>query len=430
MGKIQQFRKRVAQQYNAFDLEEAAKAGEALLREHWNNRSMMTLGYAQDIYNLARVYDELGDFERAVELYTDGAHLFSRHCVGDATAYTNCLNNLAAALYDMGLEGPSAHLFGQLVSVKRFFKHEEDEAFADTLYNLANSVTDGIYEPLARSLHKEALAIRRASNNAQDVMDSLHSLAFLHEEKEEYEKAVPLAETAMQLAQGDDYACACHYLATLYDAWGQYDKALPLYEEVMDLTRERVGRTHHSYFEVAADRARLLEKMGRPREALTIMTEIRALYEGMEDAAFYAYSDCLRTISDLHKQLGEYDHAEAVLLHSLKLNRKQNEDMTDNIADLIKLHLHQRDHRRALEVLVYALMHSDSKGPELAELLIKLAEAFNPSADPAPDIILNAVREMNDRAALAPIIDKWRKWENEPFIPAFVMPPPTDPDRT
>ncbi|MCL2501301.1 MAG: tetratricopeptide repeat protein [Defluviitaleaceae bacterium] len=429
MGKIEQFRKRVAEQYHAFDLEEAVKSGEALLREHWNNQSMMTLGYAQDIYNLARVYDELGDFERAVELYTDGAQLFSRHCVGDATAYTNCLNNLAAALYDMGLEGPSAHLFGQLVSVKRFFKHEQDEAFADSLYNLANSATDKVFEPLARSLHNEALAIRRALNNAQDVVDSLHSLAFLHEEKEEYEKAVALAETAMQLAHGDDYTCACHYLATLYDAWGQYDKALPLYDEVMDLTRERVGRTHRSYFEVAFDRAQLLNRMGRPREALTILAEIRALYESMEDTAPYAYTKCLRNIADLYKQLGEYNRAEAVLMRSLKINRKQNEDMTEDVADLIKLHMHCDDNRKALEVLVYSLMHSEANGPGLAELLIKLAEAFNPSTDPAPDIILNAVREMNDRAALAPIIDKWRRWENEPFIPAFVMPPPTDPGR-
>jgi tetratricopeptide (TPR) repeat protein len=424
MNKIHQFRRRLAKQYHAFDLEEAVKSGEALLREHWNNQTMLTMGYAQDLYNLARVYDEQGDFERAIELYTDSANMLSRHCVGDATAYTNCLNNLAAALYDMGLEGASAHLFGQLVSVKRFYNHEPDEAFADSLYNLANSATDKINEPLARRLHREALAIRRRYNSAQDVMDSLHSLAFLHEVNEEYEKAVPLAETAMQLAQGDDYACACHYLATLYDAWGQYEKALPLYEEVIDITRERVGRAHRSYIEATADRASLLEKLGRPREALALMTEVRILYEGLEETAPYVYAKCLRSIASLHKQLGEYEQAEAVLLRSLKLSRKQNEDLTEDVVHLIRLHLHKGDRDRALEALVYSLMYSDAKGPGLAELLIRLAEAFNPSTDPAPDIIVDAVREMNSRAALAPIINKWRKWEKEPFIPAFVMPPP------
>ncbi|MCL2203408.1 MAG: tetratricopeptide repeat protein [Defluviitaleaceae bacterium] len=430
MSKVKQFRKRVAEKYHAFDLEEAARAGEALLREHWSNHSMLTLGYAQDIYNLGRIYDELGNFERAVELYTDGAHLFSRQCTGDATAYVACLNNLAAALFDMGMEEPSAHLFGQLVSVKRFFGHEPDEVFADCLYNLANSATEATRVRHATKWHTEALNIRRRLGHIQDIIDSLHSLAFLHEEKKEYEKAVPLAETARQLAQGDEYTGATHYLAGLYDTLGQYEKALPLYEEVMDLTRKRVGCTHHSYLQVTGNIAHILEKIGRPREAMDFQTERRALYEGMAHNHDYAYAQCLRHIADLHKQLGEYTQAEELLLRSLKLNRKRNTDMTEDMVQLIRLHLHRGDNNSALETLVYALMHSESRGPNLAQLLTKLAVAFNPTPDPAPDGILQALRVMNNREVLQPIIAKWTQWENEPFIPAFVMPPPAGQDKT
>jgi tetratricopeptide (TPR) repeat protein len=420
----------VAEQYQNFHLEDAATTGEALLREHWNNHSMSTLGYARDIYNLARIYDELGDFERAIELYTDGAHLFSKHCNGDATAYTACLNNLAAALYDMGMEGPSVHLFGQLVSVKQLYGHEQNEAFADSLYNLANAFTGKNHTVLALRLHKEALDIRRQSGNTQDVVDSLHSLASLHEDKEEYEKAVALAQTAKELAMGDDYACSCYYLAKLYENWGQYDKALTLYGEVMDLTRERVGRTHHSYLDVATRRANMLDKTGFPRQALTLLSEVRAVYEGMEFNHTDLYNQNLRDIAGLHKQLGDYEQAEATLLHSLKISRKNNENLTEDIVELIRFYLYRNDNVRAMEMLVYALMHSDSKGPGLESLLFRLAEAFNPTTDPAPDIILNTLREMNDRVTLAPILEKWKKWESEPFIQGFVMPPPTDRDRT
>jgi tetratricopeptide (TPR) repeat protein len=430
MNKINQFRKRVAEYYHAFELEEAAKSGEALLREHWNNQSMMTLGYAQDIYNLARVYDELGNFEKAIELYTDGANLFSRQCTGDPAAYVNCLNNLAAALYDMGMEGPSAHLFSQLVYVKRFYGHEPDEHFADSLYNLANAFPEKKFQKEARQLHTEALAIRRKSSNPQDVIDSLHSLAFLYEEKEEYEKAVPLAETAMELAQGDDYTRSAHYLAQLYEALGLYEKALPLYVEVIALIRERVGREHHSYIEAATVLAQLLGKMGRPKEGLAIFMEIRIIFESFEHPCMGLYTQCLRCIADFHVHLGEYELAEAVLLRSLKISRKQNEDINEDIVHLIRMYLRMGDNNNALEMLVYALMHSDANGPGLAQLLIRLAEAFNPSTDPVPDTILKTLRDMNDRVALAPIIEKWKRWENEPFIPAFVMPPPIDRDRT
>jgi tetratricopeptide (TPR) repeat protein len=431
MNKINRFRKRVMEMYYAEDFEEAAKSGEALLREHWNNHSMMTLGYANDIYNLARVYEELGDLERAVELYTDGAHLYSRQCTGDSAAYTDCLNNLAAALHGLGMEEPAFHLFGQLVNVKRFFKGEPGVDFADSLYNLANASADTKRIHHARKWHTEALGIRREAGNAQDILDSLHSMAFLHEDKGEYEKAAALAETALDLAQGDDYAPACHYLAELYNAWGRYEKALPLYEEIKEMTLQRVGKTHHSYLESLTRLALLLAKMERTHEALKLHEEARALYESAGSVGHPSYTQCLHHLAGLYKQLGENDQAEMLMMRSLKIRRKKEADITEDISFLIRLYLHMQLKEKALEMLVYALMLSDSKGPGLVGMLTKLAEAFQNPGDPEPDeTMLQALRAMNDRVSLQPIIEKWTRWEKDPFIPAFVMPPPIGPGTT
>jgi tetratricopeptide (TPR) repeat protein len=422
MNKIKQFRRRVAKHYHAFELEEAARHGEALLREHWNNRSMMTLGYANDIYNLARVHDELGNFERAVELYTDGAQLYTRLADGDTTGYTNCLNNLAAVLHEMGMEDSSAHLFGQLVSVKRFYGRDGDEDFADSLYNFANALTGDKNAEHAHRWHSEALKIRRQKGNTEDIIDSLHSLAFLHEEKEEFDKAVPLAESAKELAQGDDYTGAVYYLAGLYDELGRFELALPLYEEAMNLTRDRVGRHHRSYMEAANRCAETLAKMGRVREALALQTEICALLEGMNDeSVLNIYTDALRARADLHKELAEYGEAENLLMRALRISRHYKEDMTMDFIRLIRLFLHTNNKERAMEVLVYALMTGESKGPGLAQLLTHLAIAFNPAIFETPDLIPDALHAMNNREALAPIIKKWMEWENELFIPAFLF---------
>jgi tetratricopeptide (TPR) repeat protein len=397
---------------------------------------MMTLGYARDIYNLARIYDELGDLERAVELYTDGAHLFSRQCTGDSTAYTNCLNNLAAALHGMGMEEPAYHLFGQLVNVKRFFNEREgeepDDGFADSLYNLANASADTRRIHHARKWHAEALEIRRQlpSDDTRDIVNSLHSLAFLHEDRGEYEKAVSLAETAMELAQGDDYIPACHYLAELYSAWGRHERALPLYGEVMELTRERSGEAHHGHLEAATQMALLLAKMGRRREALAIHEEIRASLESASKINHDSYTQCLFYLADLYGQLGEPARAEMLMMRSLKIKRKGSLDIIDDISFLIRLYLQIQQKDKALEMLVYALMLSDAKGPGLVGMLMKLAEAFQQPDAREPDEMLNALRAMNDRTALQPIIDKWTKWENDPFIPAFVTPPPVGPGTT
>ena len=429
MSKVNQFRKNLIENYHAFELEEAAEQGEALLREHWNNHSMQTIGYAQDIYNLARVYDELGNFERAIELYTDGAHLFSRQQTGDATSYTACLNNLAAALFDMGMEEPSAHLFAQLVSVKRYFGHEQNEIFADSLYNLANAVTEKKDKKNAYKWHTEALAIRKKIGTPDDIIDSLHSIAFLHEEAGEYSKAAPLAKAAMHMAKGDDYIHCAFFLAEIYHAWGQYEQALPLYEAVQQRVLERVGNTHDRYIYLIGIMARLLNKMGRPHEALALENERRLLFDSvLYSHTHKTYSECLRRIANLHKQLGEYEEAEQALLLAMKYNFVNNDEMMVDMLELIRLFLHMDDANRALEVLVYALMRSESKGLGLAELLTKLAVAFNPTSQPAPDALLIALREMNNRERLHPIIEKWTKWEKAPLIPAFVMPPPTDLD--
>jgi tetratricopeptide (TPR) repeat protein len=142
--------------------------------------------------------------------------------------------------------------------------------------------------------------------------------------------------------------------------------------------------------------------------------------EGLGEGNDISYLECLRSLANLHRQLGEYDEAYALLMRSLRFSRYYNFDMTNDVVCLIRLLLQTEKNERALEVLVYALMHSDQKGPGLAKLLTHLALAFSPlNADqsPATDAIIEALRTMNDRVRLTPIIAKWTIWENAPFIP-------------
>jgi hypothetical protein len=66
-----------AEKYEQQDLASAVQIGEALLREHWHNRNTGTQGYADDLFNLACVHEELGNLQRAAELYSDSARHLS-----------------------------------------------------------------------------------------------------------------------------------------------------------------------------------------------------------------------------------------------------------------------------------------------------------------------------------------------------------------
>ena len=424
MTKTAQIRKRAADKYFALELEEAARHGESLLNEHAHNQTTQTRAYADDLYNLARVYDELGDLERAMTLYTDSAHLYTDLADGDPTGYSRCLNNLAAVLFEMGHEESSAHLFWQLAAVQKHHGNDTNESFADGLYNLANAATDKNYKKYALEWHADALKMRRQFGNINDIIDSLQSIAFMHEENEEYEKAVPLAETVMELAEGDDYICAVFYLAQLNHLCGHNEAALRLYIEALEEVRKRVGRYHASYTKTAICYAELLNHMGRIHEALALQKEIRMLMEGTSGGIYTdEYALCLRETGELHKQLGQYDQAEAVFLRSLRLARFQKTNLTEDIVHLVRLYLQRGDQDRALEMLVYALMNGVERDPELSKLLTHLTIAFDPASDPTPEAIAEAITALNDRKKLAPILKKWRLWEETFPIPSYVVPP-------
>jgi tetratricopeptide (TPR) repeat protein len=364
-----------------------------------------------------------------VELYYDGAQLLSRQCTGDPTAYANCLNNLAAVLFEMGMEEPSAHLFGQLLAVKQSLGHDTDGYYADNLYNLANAVPAS-YTQAAEEMHKKAYEMRVLTEATQDIVDSLHSMAFLFEERGEYANAFSFAKEALSLAEGDNYICSVFYLAELYDDCGKYNLALPLYEEAAELTRERLGITHPCYIEALTSHAKILEKLNYPYEALEKQIKLRAILETLPPQyRGNAYTACLRSIAELHLTLDEYEQAEQTLMYLLKLHVKQKNDYLPEISLLIRLYLHMNNQEKAMEILVYALMHSDTKGSGLTDLLTQLATAFHPSSDPSSALIITTLHAMNNRETLKPIINKWTAWENELFIPAFVMPVPAGRDR-
>ena len=427
MSKIAQIRKRVADCYYASDLENAARHGEALLREHIHNQTTLTRGYADDLYNLARVYDEWGVLERAMQLYTDGAHLYTKLADGDPSGYSRCLNNLAAVLHEMGHEESSAHLFWQLAAVQKHNGNDTDASFADGLYNLANASSEKNYKQFAQGWHNDALKIRQQCGNVDDIIDSLHSLAFMHEEKREYEKAIPLAEMAMTLATEDDYAGAVFYVAQLKHLCGQDDSALHLYMQAMEEIDKRAGRSHPDYIKAAACYAELLNNVGRVHDSLAIENEIRILLESTNSGIYTeAYALCLRQTGELHKQLGAYDQAEAVFMRSLRLARAQQTEVTTDIAHLIQLFTQTGNLQRVLELLVYALMYNDADNNDWDELLTHIDIAPNADTDFSTETITEALVALNDRKKIAPIIKKWRLWEDELFIPSYVAPPQVD----
>lgn len=412
MTKINYLRKCAAEKYNERDLAAAAEIGEVLLREHWHNKNMWTTGYADDLFNLACVHEELGNLERAAALFSDSAAQISA-AEGEGLTFAERVNNLAMVLIRLGIVEPAFFMLGNATAIRRRELGTHDPLYADSLYNLANAAADAGRRKDSLRYHLEALKIRENEGHTEDIINSLHSIAFLHESAREYEKAASYAETAMRYSAGDEQglAGACNYLAGLYESCKKFDAALPLYDQVLEIAGGEAGRENSAYLNVALRRANLLSQLNRPHEALAAHEEIRDIFARVSGTRHIFYANCLRGMADLHKSLGDPARAEAEILEAMKIKRALNEDITGDIIFLIRLHLTENNAEKAIEALIYALMCSGADTREFSEMLDSLVGIFAVQT-PATTEFINALEHLNDREKLRPILKKWTAWEN------------------
>jgi tetratricopeptide (TPR) repeat protein len=411
MKKVDYLRKLFAEKYEEKNLDAAVETGEILLREHWHNKNW-TRGYADDLFNLACVHEECGNLERAAELYSDSARQISL-CEGESLSLAERINNLATVLIRLGLVEPAFFMLGNVTAIRRRFLGEHSPLYADSLYNLANAAAEAGKRTESLKYHLQALKIRENEGHTADIINSLHSIAFLHEAASEYEKAVSYAETAMKHANCDSrgYAGACNYLASLYENSQKYEEALPLYDEVLQTTKFSVGREHSAYLNVALRRANLLAMLNRPHDALDAHEEIREVFAEVSGTQHIFYANCLRGMAMLHKTLNNPERAEELILDAMKIRRTLCEDITLDITFLIHLHVQQDNSEKALEALIYALMCSGSNSPEFSDFLDMMAEVFAQKETPVTNEFITAMEVLNDREKLRPILNKWAAWE-------------------
>jgi tetratricopeptide (TPR) repeat protein len=425
MNKITYFRNRVNEQYQNANLADAAEAGEALLREHWSNQIDYGIPYANDMFNLALVYDDMGVWERALEMYAESARLVHDE-EGDSLAFVSRMNNMAALLSRLGKTEHAYRMYAHMTAILRLCLNPAEPALADGIYNLANAAADVGRKEEAKRLHEEALRIRRKSGESKDAVHSLHSLAFLYEGEKSGERSLKYAKDAVSLAQssleGPDiplhevserehsYYSACFYLASLYENRGDFKKAQALYEAILDWTHSQGGDCHSAYLNVASRLANNLTNQKKYREALSIHQEIARNFKKTAGESHLFYANNLRNMALLHKKLNERDQTERLMLLSIKIRRTGVDDITADALFLIEMYLAGNQPDKALEMLVLVLMNTDEAQSGYNDTLNALAEAFARAGHTHLDTLPKAMEELCKRDKVQTIIQKWSKW--------------------
>ena len=342
MSKINYLRTRMHQEYKNRKLPEAANLGEALLSEH-NSRPEPTQGFADDLFNLALIYDEMNHLEKAAALYSESSAYLEYN---DFAGLTLRCGNLAAVLARMGALEPAFHFFYQTMHISERFLGTSHPSYADSLYNLANLSATASLTQDAVKLHTEALEIREKTGISSDIMHSLHSLAFIHEEEGDYKKAASYAETALKSASKDDYASACSYLAELYENSHEHKKALALYEDLLEQLA-KFGCTHTDYLSVLCRKAFLKGTTGQ-----MILDDISALIR-------------------LYLDSENYDKAATMLIYALaSVDQASENAATKTIDQLTDVLAGAKDNKKLLAAM------KEINSPDKIQSMLKMRKKF------------------------------------------------------
>ena len=412
-------------EYKNRNLSQAATLGDALLAEHMYN-NYASPGYANDMYNAALVYDELGQLEKAATLYSASIrHINGQKCQQqnvivmhnlsneECGALAMRFSNLAGVLARMEELEQAYDMYTWVESLNSRALPRSTQVISDNLYNMGNIVASlGSRIDEARGLHSQALALRKRSGVQEDILHSLHSLAILNETKGEFKKAIVFADTALEYAEGSALSGAQYYLAVLYEADEQYEKALELYEKVLsEITESDCMR--RDYMTVLSRRAYLTGEAGNTEEAIKLYEEAYDMYlslTGLDleqiDASFY--TNCLLNMAKLYAIVDEARLAEDYMLKSILSRKPEDGGVIKDTCFLIRLYLQSNSYNKLVNVLVYTIMQAGGPDSPFADTMLDMVTEPFLNAENAR-LLHAALKEINDTEKIKPVIDMWRQ---------------------
>ena len=416
MNKVEYFRNRFADEFYNLEYTKAVETGKKLLFEQAHINRVGTENYVRDMFNLALAYENAGDVDSAIEVLR-GSVWYSSYLDNEGLLFAKCLTGLATLLSDTGHGDTAYFMLAKACEIHMIKFGENDPKLADSLYNLANAASDIDMPAFALHHHLRALKIREKTENKEDIINSLHSIAFILESTESYDEACSFAKNAVEHAQELDdeltYAICCTYLGELYAKCENYDDALDMYCIATDEIEYVTGKEHSVYLNSAFVKATILAKMSLFEEAVYSYREILDIFENYLGTRHLFYANCLRNLAIAYDSCGDAFMGKITMMDSARIKRQLNSCAVLDVVFSLRLSLRLGLMDEALKTLVYALMCLKSSSWSYEEgrkliLSVISSECINEKA-----VFFDSLEQLENSGKLEEIIEYWQNWEGE-----------------
>ncbi len=286
--------------------------------------------YADNLFLLADLYDDMDNDEKAIEFGIQSLELNKKYFKTENMKIADINSSIAYwCEKQRNYEKAEPFFLEALVINRRFFKGDHPD-LAGIIDYLANNYFARSNFKSAEPLYKEALEMRRRifKGDNPELAKSINNLAFLFNAIADYDQAEPLYKEALEMKRRiykndePDLGLSLNNMAYFYDSKGDYIKAEPYFNEALEMTR-RIYKTDHpnlavsllnmAHFYIGINNLKLAEPLLKEGVDMS-----RRIYK-IDNSKL---ADCLLMMASFYLSEGDYKMAESLFIESLEMTRR------------------------------------------------------------------------------------------------------------
>ncbi|MGB3637759.1 MAG: CHAT domain-containing tetratricopeptide repeat protein [Rivularia sp. (in: cyanobacteria)] len=252
------------------------------------------------LLNIGRVYDNLGEKQKALQLYNQALPLF--RAVGDRRGEAITLNNIGLVYSDLGEKQKALQFYNQALPLSRAVGDKAGEA--TILTSIGGVYSDLGEKQKALQFYNQALPLRRAVGDRVGEAITLNNIAFVYSHLEKLQKALRFYNQALSLrrAVGDrsGEATTLNNIGLVYNSLEEKQKALQFYDQALSLIRVVGDRRKEAH--TLNNIGFVYFHLGEKHKALQFYDQALPLYRAVGDR--HGEAATLGNLADLERKQG------------------------------------------------------------------------------------------------------------------------------
>ena len=302
--------------------------------------------------NMAGVFRAQGDYEKAMEYLSKALAIRERVLGPEHPSTAATYNNMASVFRAQGDYENAMEYYGKALAISERVSGSDHPDTAATYNNMAGVYSDQGEYDRALEYYRKALAIseRVLGSDHPDTATTYNNMAGVYSDQGDYEKALEYYGKALAISErvlGPEHpstATTCNNIAGVFYAKGDYEKALEYYGKALAISERILGTEHPSTATTYNNMAGVFYAQGDYEKALEYYGRTVAINERVLGTEHPSTATTYNNMAGVFRAQGDYAKAKvyyekALEVYKMKLGEAhpytQNAQMSVQIMDLL-----------------------------------------------------------------------------------------------